>query len=391
MADFTMGLDVAHHQKPIDWQKVAAAGYRYVFVRATYGAHRKDRRFEEHWAGAQAAGLLMSSYHFMRTTDPVDRQIDMWLDVLGDRKLDLPLALDVENDPTPGDDAPMSRAAWTEWTLGCLDRLAAAGHARPVIYTAGSFWNNNVERSDRWGQHPLWVAHYTEAARPILPRDWPAWGLWQFTSKGTVPGIDGNVDVNRFLGGEADLMSSLGGGGGAAPIAAATPRLAVRVAAPVNIRSGPSIKHDKAGMFTDADVGRSLPVFDVDGQDAWVSIGADRWIGCAVPSGPLCRIQVQADGRVQARVLARGLNVRRGPGPDFDDVGDLKRDDVADVLGLGGSDCWVRWGPGQWTALQTGNQVFLAVDDGARDLGAEGVARAMGPARRRKRPRGDEG
>lgn len=387
MADYTLGMDVSHHQRPIDWQQVAAAGYRYVFVRATYGSHRKDRRFAEHWDGAKAAGLLVSSYHFMRTTDPVDKQIDLWLEVLGDRALDLPLALDVENDPTPGDNAPMSRAAWTEWTHGCLDRLAAAGHTRTIIYTAASFWNTNLLRSDRWAKHDLWVAHYTAAAQPRVPLDWSSWRFWQFTSKGAVPGATGNIDVNRFPGTEADLRAYAGGGAALAP---AMPQLEVQVEAPVNIRSGPSIKHDKVGMFTDTDLGKLLPVFDVGGQDAWIRIGLDQWAACEVPSGPLCRVEVQSDGRVTARVLARGLNIRSGPGAEFADVGNLKRDDMVEVFGVGGRDSWVKWGPSQWTALQVGDQVFLAEAGGARALAMEGARDAAG-GRRRKRPRGDEG
>jgi GH25 family lysozyme M1 (1,4-beta-N-acetylmuramidase)/uncharacterized protein YraI len=390
MADHVLGIDVSHHQKPIDWQRVAAAGYRYAFIRATYGSHRKDRRFAEHWAGAEAAGLVLSSYHFMRTTDPVDRQVDLFLEVLGDRKPGLPLALDVENDPTPGDGAPMSRAAWTEWTLGCLDRLEAAGHKRPIIYTAGSFWNTNLERSERWAKHDLWVAHYTEAAQPRLPRDWSTSRFWQFTSQGMVPGIDGFADVNRFPGTEADFLAYAGGGAAPARVA---PRLQVRVDAPVNVRSGPSIKHDKVAMLVDADVGRTLPVHDIGGNDAWIRVDGERWAACSVPNGPLCRIEVAPDGRVSGRVLAASLNLRSGPGPDFAKAGGLRRDDVVDVLDVGGSDAWVGWAPGRWTALQVAGRHFLSIDSGTRSRGAAVAlpASAMRAAGRRKRPRSDDG
>ncbi|RIL12728.1 hypothetical protein DCC79_00430 [bacterium] len=390
MADHVLGIDVSHHQKPIDWQRVAAVGYRYAFVRTTYGSHRKDRRFAEHWAGAEAAGLVLSAYHFMRTSDPVDRQVDLMLEVLGDRKPGMPLALDVENDPTPGDGAPMSRAAWTEWTLGCLDRLEAAGHKRPIIYTAGSFWNTNLERSERWSKHDLWVAHYTEAGQPRLPLDWSTYRFWQFTSQEMVPGIDGNADVNRFPGTEADFLAYAGGAPAPARVA---PRLLVRVEAPVNVRTGPSIKHDKVAMLTDVDLGRRLPVHDVGGTDAWIRVGEDRWATCSVPSGPLCRIEVAPDGQVLGRVLAANLNVHRGPGPDFEKTGVLKRDDGVDVLEVGGSDAWVRWAPGQWTAMQVGGRRFLAVEDGARSLDIAGArsGSAMRAAERRKRPRSDDG
>lgn len=402
MTDFTLGMDVSHHQRPIDWQRAAAAGYRYVFVRATYGSKLKDRNFAKHWEGAKAAGFLVSAYHFMRTSDPVARQIDLFLEVLGDRTPDLPLALDVERDPLADAGAPDSRRAWTEWTMACLDHLEAAGRHRSIIYTAASFWNPNLERSDRWARHDLWVAHYTDAANPRIPLDWATWRFWQFTSKGAVPGAAGNIDLNRFAGTEADLRAYAGGSAG---LAAPEPRLQVRVVAPVNIRSGPSIKHDKVGMFTDRNLGTRLPVHEVGGQDAWIRFGPGRWVACEVPSGPLCRIELQADGRVLARVIARRVNVRSGPGTDFADVGDLERDDAVEVLEIGGRDAWVRWSPSQWTALQVGDRVFLAAEEGDQAVGAletdnagggpslasEVTVRPMPAGRARKRPRGDEG
>lgn len=309
MADFIAGIDVSHHQKPIDWQRVATAGYRYAFVRASYGSKLKDRRFSEHWSGATAAGLLVSAYHFMRTSNPVAEQVDFFLDVLGDRKPDLPLALDVEADPFPAEDAPLSRAAWTQWTVECLDRIEAAGHRRPILYTAGAFWNANLERSERWSGHDLWVAHYTAAAQPRLPLDWRSWRFWQFTSQGQVPGVDGNTDVNRLPGTEADLLAYAGRAAGPAPV---TPLLQARVDAPVNVRSGPSIKFDRVGMLTAADVGRLLPVHDIGGSDAWIRIAANRWVACSAPGGPLCRVEVAPDGRVQAHVLGTGLGLRGG-------------------------------------------------------------------------------
>ncbi len=387
MADFIAGIDVSHHQKPIDWQRVATAGYRYAFVRASYGSKLKDRRFSEHWSGATAAGLLVSAYHFMRTSNPVAEQVDFFLDVLGDRKPDLPLALDVEADPFPAEDAPLSRAAWTQWTVECLDRIEAAGHRRPILYTAGAFWNANLERSERWSGHDLWVAHYTAAAQPRLPLDWRSWRFWQFTSQGQVPGVDGNTDVNRLPGTEADLLAYAGRAAGPAPV---TPLLQARVDAPVNVRSGPSIKFDRVGMLTAADVGRLLPVHDIGGSDAWIRIAANRWVACSAPGGPLCRVEVAPDGRVQAHVLGTGLGLRGGPGPDFSSVGELKRGDLVEVQVIGGSDAWVRWGPGQWTALQAGGRVFLSVDDGSGTRGAAHLAVVHGGSRR-QRPRSDDG
>ena len=61
----------------------------------------------------------------------------------------------------------------------------------------------------------------------------------------------------------------------------------------------------------------------------------------------------------RARVLVRKLNVRRGPGRQYEDLGDLHEGDVIDVLTLGGQDVWVEFEPGKWAAFALGGQTYM--------------------------------
>lgn len=74
----------------------------------------------------------------------------------------------------------------------------------PIIYTAASFWNENVASAlpdPAWAQkYPLWIAHYTGAPQPSLPRSWGTWTFWQYSDKGSLPGITSRVNLNRFNG-----------------------------------------------------------------------------------------------------------------------------------------------------------------------------------------------
>jgi lysozyme len=64
----------------------------------------------------------------------------------------------------------------------------------------------------------LWIAQYTNAASPSWPTQvWPQWSLWQYSDTGSVPGISGNVDVNRFNGSDDNCSKWLGPVGEPAP------------------------------------------------------------------------------------------------------------------------------------------------------------------------------
>ena len=75
-----------------------------------------------------------------------------------------------------------------------VDRVRALTGHRPVIYTFPSFWNVLGNRPN-FGC-PLWIAHF-EVANPSIPQPWQKFAIWQHTSKGQVPGVAGNVDLNQ--------------------------------------------------------------------------------------------------------------------------------------------------------------------------------------------------
>src|SRR5437016_13909496 len=58
------GIDVSHHQGPIDWDAVASDGVTFAYIKASEGGDYQDRRFKENWLGARHAGVLAGAYHF---------------------------------------------------------------------------------------------------------------------------------------------------------------------------------------------------------------------------------------------------------------------------------------------------------------------------------------
>jgi lysozyme len=202
------GIDVSYYQGTIDWTRVAADDVRFAFVRVSDGTTYIDNKFAANWAGSRAAGIKHGAYQFFRPGQDPIAQAEILLDAIG-RKLepdDLPPVIDVE--ASDGQSAAVIKQKVGQWIAhvkGVLGR-------EPIIYTSFYFWRDSVGAPDFTGS-PLWHAQYSTASCPNIAPPWQDWAFWQFTSTGTVDGISGDVDVNRFNGDEAALAALLGPAG----------------------------------------------------------------------------------------------------------------------------------------------------------------------------------
>jgi lysozyme len=192
------GIDVSHYQGQIDWERVAAAGNVFTFIKASEGAAGVDAAFAPNWSAARAAGVLRGAYHFFRPAEDALVQAERFLSRL-DGPGDLPPVLDVE----VGASDPKLLDGILQW----LDRVGGQ-LGRTLIYVSPAFWaplkgRGIEERAD------LWLANWTNAAdrRALGPQ--VNWSFWQYSSTGTVPGINGPVDLDLFQGSIDDLHSYL--------------------------------------------------------------------------------------------------------------------------------------------------------------------------------------
>lgn len=216
------GVDVASHQhpngQPIEWRQVRAAGHTYAFVKATEGTTYTNPWFRRDFDGAGAAGLYRGAYHYARPSLPLSSavaQARYMVSVTGTLRGagELPLVLDLEE---TGGLGPADLAAWARAFLA--EARALTGRA-PIIYTGFYFWRDSVGApADLAANHRLWLPSYpadphSTTFRPLVPAGFPTWTFWQYTSTGSVPGIVGNVDINRFCC-DAGTLAGLAGGGG---------------------------------------------------------------------------------------------------------------------------------------------------------------------------------
>lgn len=197
----TKGIDVSYYQGNINWDQVKAGGVDYAFIRVSDGTRFKDPKFERNWAGTKAAGVIRGAYQFFRPAQSATAQADIMIAALADfQPGDLPPVIDVE--ATGGVSAANIAARIKIWT----DRVEAAVGVKPIVYTGKYFWRDQVRGSTAFATSALWIAQYTTKC-PDLPAPWTDWTFWQYTDKGRVPGITGNVDTNRFNGTLADLQA----------------------------------------------------------------------------------------------------------------------------------------------------------------------------------------
>jgi len=202
---YVEGIDVSQYQDWIDWPQVAAAGKRFVIMRATLGSTYLDPTYATNHAGARAVGLPVTAYHFATPSSaPGDATLEAAWFVQNAALLpgDLVPALDLEQ--TGG----LSVTALQAWVATWLGEVQARLGVRPMIYTSPNFWANAMGNTTMFadqGYSILWVAHWLVPSPTVPAGNWGGrgWTFWQYDNCGSVPGISDCVDLNRYSG--ADL------------------------------------------------------------------------------------------------------------------------------------------------------------------------------------------
>jgi lysozyme len=202
------GVDVASYQHPngaaINWPRVHASGIGFAAVKATEGAYYRNPHALADLAHARAAGLSAVAYAFAipngggASGSPVT-QADYLLRYLGTMSRRVPVMLDIEYNPYGRECYGLTARAMVSWISSFNFEVKAKTGRKPILYAPASWWAACTGSSTGFGQRHLWVPDYTTAPRPLLPAGWKTWSFWQYTSIGTVPGIQdpGHTDLDR--------------------------------------------------------------------------------------------------------------------------------------------------------------------------------------------------
>ena len=197
------GIDVSDNSENIDWEKVKSEGIDFAFARVNYGTYKQDKQFTSYWPAIKKAGIIRGAYLFFRPSDEVDPQVEMFAQALEIEPGDLPPVVDIEQDyynhghNDHWDD--LSSTEKLDRITNVLTAVEVATGYKPIIYTGSSFWDDKIKTS-RFADYDLWIAHF-DTNTPTIPGGWKFQTFHQYKGDQTgFPGIDGDVDRNRFNG-----------------------------------------------------------------------------------------------------------------------------------------------------------------------------------------------
>nr|DAU93987.1 MAG TPA: hypothetical protein [Caudoviricetes sp.] len=190
-------VDVSRYQNEIDWAQVAAAGYKGAMLK-TVSTNRKlskradglyiDPTFETNYRNARAAGLDVGVYYYTYATSEAmaDAELALVREAVRGKELTMPVCVDVEENKLK----QLSTLDLSNLTAYALERVERMGfYAQLYTYTGYKYELDMARLSSRWD---VWLADYTGKTPKVDFK----YNAHQHTSKGAVPGISGNVDLN---------------------------------------------------------------------------------------------------------------------------------------------------------------------------------------------------
>lgn len=193
----TTGIDISEHQGEIDWGQVKGAGIDFAIIRAGYrtyggGVVTMDESFTDNLEKAHAAGIETGVYFFSQatTTDEAIEEADAVLDAISGYDITYPVVYDWElifDDQARTDG--VSVEALADCCVAFCERVKSAGYT-PMIYQNKSTAMHKLDLP-RLKDYGFWLAEYGDK-----PTYYYKYDIWQYSSDGTVPGINGRVDLN---------------------------------------------------------------------------------------------------------------------------------------------------------------------------------------------------
>jgi GH25 family lysozyme M1 (1,4-beta-N-acetylmuramidase) len=192
------GIDVSSHQGRIDWEKVAADGVEFAFIRALYrgygasGKLMEDERFDSNMSGAIDAGIPVGIYVYTQaiTQEEILEEAQLAITKAAKYTDNCRIVVDVEKVmDSEGRMNGLTVSERTELVALFCETVEEAGYT-PMVYC-------NMEMAvlmldmEKLKDYDIWFAAYTDTL--YYPYDYC---LWQYSEKGTVDGIEGDVDLD---------------------------------------------------------------------------------------------------------------------------------------------------------------------------------------------------
>ena len=184
-------IDLSYHNGNVDFKKVKASGINSVILRTGFGLYSPkqiDKRFCEYYDKAKEAGMFVGAYHYSYADgfSAAGEEAKAMLRIIEDRKFELPLFFDIEEKKQK----LMSKKMCSQMVRTFCNTLEEAGYWAGV-YSFDSFFGSNLE-DDIVQRYTTWVARIEN----LKPMTCKRYDIWQYSWRGKVDGIKGDVDMD---------------------------------------------------------------------------------------------------------------------------------------------------------------------------------------------------
>lgn len=184
------GIDVSHYQNNVFWDAVRDdTNMSYVYLKCTEGSDNQDPLYLKNIEMIRDRNLKVGSYHFFRPKVSLQQQMHNFRAQCLPGEQDLIPMLDVET--TSG----LDTEEFCDSLQKMLTLMEDAYHQKPLVYTYRNFYNSHLQ--GRLDGYPLMIAMYSDE-QPELA-DGRDYIIWQYTCKGRLAGVKGEVDKSRIV------------------------------------------------------------------------------------------------------------------------------------------------------------------------------------------------
>ena len=289
------GIDVSSYQGNIDWKQVKESGIQFAILRSTLKSGKPDSKFIEYIKGCDNNKIDVSvyKYSYALTENQAIAEANTVISLLNGRKCKIWLDLEDESQTQLGKSGILKIA--NAFIKTCENKGYSVG-----IYCNLDWIKNYID--DSLKKYDLWIARYGKNSGQLEEKYKPNVNekIWQYSSRGKIPGINGDVDLNVLYN---DTIHS------------STPTIKniVKVNTTLNVRNKPNgTIVDKLKNGDEVDISNY--------QNGWFEIGKDRWVSADYVHN------------TYGIVTANTLNIRSGAGTNYQDIGDLKKNENVRVL-----------------------------------------------------------
>lgn len=187
------GIDISTFQRNVDYNKLKKDGIEFAIIRCGYGReiNQKDIMFEKHYEGLTKVGIPAGTYLYSYATSfgNAQKEIQNCLNLIKGKSFPVGVFYDLEDSKTVG---KLGKYTITRMAQEWNNKISNAGYVAGIY--ANLNWFSNYIDIHKINNYKIWLAQYNSQITADFKPD-----IWQYTSKGKVNGINGNVDMNYLI------------------------------------------------------------------------------------------------------------------------------------------------------------------------------------------------